>query len=430
MNWTADGTAAAELSRMLSHIGRERAAGPTAGAPAAALLLVDVPGTVHPPLVHPGGRACGVSAAAAERLQQVLGCSASIAVVDHGCLAVLVRQTGPRRAVALARSIQRSLRQGHHGAQALPMGRPASVGIRTLESAGTAGEAFAEAGIALEAAKEDGPGTVRVFGADLIRARRTRAALAEDLERALRSGGISLVYQPIVGLQTGAATGVEALARWRHPVLGPVPPLEFVPLADEAGLGEELCTAVLETALHQLAQWRQARTIGGGFTLSVNVSSAQLRPIVGTGALGHLLHATGTDPRNLALELTEESFVAGNGQDAAVFETLRGLGVDLHIDDFGSGYSSIGYLRRLPAAVVKVDRSLLGDVAGDPREQKFIRSILDMADALGLRAVFEGIETADQARGLARLGAGLGQGYHFSVPLQAQGITALLERWK
>ncbi|MGT2464235.1 EAL domain-containing protein [Sinomonas atrocyanea] len=430
MNPTAGGNTVADLPRILAEVARECAAARTAGARSAALLLVEIASTHRPSLLHRDGVPCPRTTEAAARVQGALGCSGTVAVAAPGHLAVLAPRTGPRRAIALARSIQRALREGPDGTRAVLVAAPAGIGIRTLESARSAHEAFSEAEIALAAAKEDSPGAVRVFGPDIVQAKRIRAALAEDLDRALRSGGVGLVYQPIVGLQTGRAVGAEALARWRHPALGPVSPVEFVPLADEMGLGEELGTAVLETALNQLARWRGTRTAGEGFTLSVNVSSTQLRPIVSSGALGHLLEATRTDPCSLALELTEESFVAAGGTDATVFEKLRSLGVDLHIDDFGTGYSSISYLRRLPAAAVKVDRSLLGDLAGDPREQKFIRSILDMADALALEAVFEGVETGTQAQELTRLGANLGQGYHFSVPLPAPGMTALLEGWK
>ncbi|WP_422935391.1 EAL domain-containing protein [Sinomonas sp. P47F7] len=423
MSWTDSGTSKMDLSRLLPEIDEAQAVATRESASAPSLLLVDLPSLSGLSL----NSSYRVTAAVIARLHDAVAPSGNIAVVGEGRLAVLVPGTGPRRAAALARRVERCI-EDLHNSENVPFSGPASVRIHQLDPGASAQDALALAGVALDAVAEHAL-PVWPTRAEIFDSPRPRVALADDLDEAVHAGRIGLAYQPIVGLQTGRIIGVEVLARWQHPSLGDIPPLEFVPLAHEIGVAGELGRLVLESALTQLTGWRNSRAIGSDFVLSVNTSADQLRALVGRGQLQGLLSATGTDPQNLALELTEESFVAGAEQDVDVFTQLHGLGVGLHIDDFGTGYSSIGYLRRLPAALVKIDRTLLGDLAGDPREQRFIRAILDMVGALDLGAVFEGVETRSQARELSRLGAAMAQGYHFSRPLPAATMTALLGNW-
>ena len=401
-----------DQSRPLPGIDESSADAPSEGASTPSLLLVELPSLSRLSL----NSSYEVTTAAMERLQHAIVLSGSVAVVGEGRLAVLAPRTGPRGAAALARKVELCL-EDLRGAGDVPVG-PVSVRILQLDPRTSAQDALARAGVALDAAPHTHP--VRLPGAEILDVHQSRVALADALDEAVRAGRIGLVYQPVVGLQTGRIIGAEVLARWQHPSLGQIPPLEFVPLAHDIGVAGELGRLVLETALAQLTSWRNTHAIGPDFVLSVNASADQLRTLVGRGHVRDLLAAAGADPRSLALELTEESFVAGAEEDVEVFEQLQTLGVGLHIDDFGTGYSSIGYLRRLPAALVKIDRTLLGDLAGDPREQRFIRAILDMVGALDLDAVFEGVETRSQAEELSRLGAAMGQGFHFSRPLPAR----------
>lgn len=423
MNWTSGEESLTDLSGLLPRIDEAATAAAREGAAALALLIVELPALGRLAL----DSSYELTAAAVERLERAVVRSGSVAVVGEGLLAVLAPRTGPRMAAALARRIEHCLELPPAGGS-LPDGR-VTVRIHELDPRTSAREALAQAGVALAAGRRHRELPARKTGTAVPDARPSRTALGDDLAEAVRAGRIGVVYQPIIGLQSGKIIGTEVLARWQHPSLGAIPPLDFVPLAHEIGAAGELGRLVLETALTQLGRWRNARQIDPGFILSVNASADQLRSLVDSGHVQDLLASTGADPGSLALELTEESFVTGAEHDARVFEQLRALGVGLHIDDFGTGYSSIGYLRRLPAALVKIDRTLLGDVAGDPREQRFIRAILDMVDALELGAVFEGVETPGQARGLSRLGASMGQGFHFSRPLAAPAMTALLADW-
>ncbi|WP_138444647.1 EAL domain-containing protein [Sinomonas susongensis] len=427
MTWMTYPTVAAETIQFLDEVGAAASWAARSGGGQSVLLLLDT-----------GFSGCGPFGLGAVPLQRSLevveecihgtvGEERVLVAFAGGKLAVLVRRFGPRRAAALARRIQQSLAaaRGVGGIVPAPLG---SVGVRTVEPGTAPEDVLEEAWIALEEARTLGPGSVQVFDPEMLRRRRRRSALAEDLEASIRTSQVQLAYQPIVRLPTGAVSGAEALARWRHPVLGSIPPLEFIPLAEEFGLGPELAQLVVTTALGQLRAWTDSRSVGPGFTLSVNASNSQLASIVQTDALRHVLSTTGIDPESLAVELTEESFVSGTETDTAAMRRLRALGVGLHIDDFGSGYSSIGYLSRLPATLVKVDRTLLGDPAGNPRDRRLVAAVLDIVGAYGLEAVFEGIENAGQAEELWRLGAVMGQGYHFSVPLHREAMTAFLRR--
>lgn len=256
-----------------------------------------------------------------------------------------------------------------------------------------------------------------------------RARRRLDIEAAVRGAlerdEFRLVYQPRVELADLRARGAEALIRWRHPQLGEVSPMEFISVAEEAGLINAIGEWTLDHACREAAAWR--RDLRHAVSVSVNVSSQQLAApeallAAVTGALErHRLPATA-----LELELTESMIIhAGKGLLAAL-NGLRELGVSIALDDFGTGYSSLGYLRKLPVDCLKIDRSFVSDLAEDPSADGVLQAILALAAALRMRTVAEGIETVAQYRLLASRGCREGQGYLFSRPLEAAAFSTLL----
>lgn len=230
----------------------------------------------------------------------------------------------------------------------------------------------------------------------------------------------------MVELATGRVEGVEALIRWNHPSRGRIMPDEFIPLAEEAGLISELGRWVLTTAVEQLRQWVEDDAVDGGFSVRINISATDLQSLQFIEDVREVLKETGVRPEQVVLELTEMAIVKGNDLDRYSLGGLRGLGVGIEIDDFGTGYSSISYLRRLPVDRVKVDRSLIVGLGTDPSQPALVAAVLQLVRACGLEAVWEGVETAEQAEHLRNLGCLSAQGYFFSKPLPADDIPALV----
>jgi diguanylate cyclase (GGDEF)-like protein/PAS domain S-box-containing protein len=248
---------------------------------------------------------------------------------------------------------------------------------------------------------------------------RAMAALRieNELRRALERGEMRVHYQPIVELPTGKTVGVEALVRWEHRERGLVPPSEFIPLAEETGLVVPLGHWVLDEACRALS------TLPEQITLSVNLSGRQLLQPEFCTELKQMLERCRIDPSRLRLELTE-SMLIGNGAAArAALTQLRGTGVRLCIDDFGTGYSSLSYLHELPIDSLKIDRSFVGAMGDDERKIKIVQSILVLGKALGIDVVAEGVETAEQADLLRRLGCEKAQGYYFARPVPLEQLS-------
>jgi diguanylate cyclase (GGDEF)-like protein len=258
----------------------------------------------------------------------------------------------------------------------------------------------------------------------LARARR-RMEVEAALREALARGGLGVVFQPRVELDDLHIAGAEALLRWSHPVLGQVSPVEFIPVAEEAGLIVDIGDWVLEQACRQAQGWR--RTYNRAVAVSVNVSSQQLaEPRRLVASVRATLERAGLPPSALELELTESMIIHAEAPILAALESIRRLGVSIALDDFGTGYSSLGYLRKLPVDCLKIDRSFVSDLADDASAEGVLSAILAIARTLRLRTVAEGIETVTQYRMLAGHGCREGQGYLFSKPLEAADFRSLL----
>jgi EAL domain-containing protein (putative c-di-GMP-specific phosphodiesterase class I) len=241
----------------------------------------------------------------------------------------------------------------------------------------------------------------------------------EDLRDAIERREIVLYYQPKVDLSSGTVIGVEALARWRHPRLGVLEPAKFLGLVETGGLMEPFTLAVLDSALIQQAQWvREGYDLG----VAVNLSAANLRDEGLPLKVAALMSQRGVRPSRLTLEITEDSFIADPVQALRVLNELGALGVEISIDDYGTGFSSLSYLLRLPVSELKLDRTFLTGVLQDERAVSVIRSTVDLAHALGLRVVAEGVEDLDSLTLITGLGCDIAQGYLLGRPVPAEDL--------
>jgi EAL domain-containing protein (putative c-di-GMP-specific phosphodiesterase class I) len=261
------------------------------------------------------------------------------------------------------------------------------------------------------AAKALGKGRVRVFDRRMEEPIGRRRALGAALADAIDSDQLSLEYQPIVDLRTGRSVGLEALVRWNHPQLGRLMPADFVPLAEESGLIGRLGGWVLRRACVDLA--------GSDAMVSVNISAHQLGGGELPALVAHELRASGLAPSRLLLELTESTLASAGAGSESELQRMQELGVRIALDDFGSGYSSLEYLGRLPIDVLKIDRSLVEHVHAEPQRQEVLRAIGHIAEKLGLDTIVEGVEHEAQRTTLLELGFRKAQGFLFSpaVPL-------------
>ncbi|MDP2025621.1 EAL domain-containing protein [Sulfuriferula sp.] len=283
-----------------------------------------------------------------------------------------------------------------------------------------------QADLAMYKSKEAGRNTLRFFDPDMETAVMNRAALEKDLREAVREKQFLLHYQAqVVG--EGRLTGAEVLVRWQHPQRGMVPPAEFIPLAEETGLILPLGHWVLETACTQLAVWA-TRPEMAHFTVAVNVSAHQFSQNDFVDQVLAVLNKTGANPQKLKLELTE-SLLVGNVQN--IIEkmfALKSKGVGFSLDDFGTGYSSLSYLKRLPLDQLKIDQSFVRDVLSDPNDAAIAKTIVALAQSLGLGVIAEGVETEAQREFLASSGCHAYQGYFFSRPLPLEGFEEFARR--
>jgi len=280
-------------------------------------------------------------------------------------------------------------------------GEPATVAEALLRDADTA----------MYRSKSEGPGRSTIFDTSMHDRVRERIELEGALRAALAHNELTVVYQPIVRLDTGRPCGAEALVRWHHPERGPIPPMTFIPVAEDSGLIDALGTFVREEALRQLSRWRADGTVSPEFYLSINVSPRQL----GDARLAQIVSAEltrhGVPASAVALEMTESVMADGGGVAARVLFELRELGVKLLVDDFGTGFSALGYLRRFPVTGVKIDRSFVSGLGESAEDEEIVRAVVAMARALGLSIVAEGVETRTQRDALAAVGVTQAQGW-------------------
>ena len=288
----------------------------------------------------------------------------------------------------------------------------------------TPGELLREAEIAMVRAKSDPTARQALFEPSMSEQTMERIDLENDLRRALERDELRLHYQPLVDLSTGAIVGFEALVRWQHPKRGLVPPLAFIPLAEETGLIGPLGRWVLETACRQGYAWRSAGPDGSPLVMSVNLSARQFAQADLVENLAEILAESHLAPSSLELEITETVVMDQSEAGIRTLRRLRDLGVRLVLDDFGTGYSSLAYLKHLPLDTIKIDRSFVAGLA-NAADRSIVEAVITLAHGLHIDVVAEGIETDDQLRLLKDLACDFGQGYLFSRPVPAAEAALL-----
>jgi diguanylate cyclase (GGDEF)-like protein len=391
-----------------------------------AVLFCDLDGfkTVNDSLGHRTGDRLLVSVA--ERLANTLRPTDTIARVGGDEFAVLLEELGePGDAARAAQRLLDSLKAPFE-LREREFFISASIGIATgTEEAETL---LRDADLAMYRAKNRGKGRYAIFEPSMHTAIVERLDLEVDLKGAIERDELVLAYQPIFSLRSGAVAGVEALVRWQHPTRGLVLPEQFVPLAEESGVIRELGRWVLRAACHQGALWRAKYPGHPGLRIGVNVSGAQLREPGLVEEVAEALAIAQLDAAGLTLEITETALMGSFETAIEQLDALKRLGVDLAIDDFGIGYSSLRYLRRLPLDTLKIERSFVEGIGRPDDEPALLRAIVDLADIFGLAVIAEGIERPEQRERLLELGCDLGQGHLLSESLEAADADALLFR--
>ncbi|MBU0622292.1 MAG: EAL domain-containing protein [Gammaproteobacteria bacterium] len=278
---------------------------------------------------------------------------------------------------------------------------------------------------AMYQAKTAGRNAIRFYDPEMQSAIEARADLEEELRKAIAQQQFRLHYQIQVD-SLGRALGAEVLLRWEHPASGLMPPMQFIPLAEDTGLIVPIGLWVLHTACAQLAAW-QHDALTRDLTLAVNVSARQFRQPGFVGQVQRILVESGAKPSHLKLEMTESTVLENVEDTIARMRELKLLGVSFSMDDFGTGYSSLQYLKRLPLDQIKIDRSFVRDIASDPNDAAIVQTIIAMSEALGLDVIAEGVETEAQRDFLDRHGCHSFQGYMFGKPLPLEQFEAMLQ---
>jgi len=301
-----------------------------------------------------------------------------------------------------------------------------SIGISIYPEDGEDAETLIKsADTAMYHAKENGRNNFQFFKAEMNLKAVERQSLESGLRRALEREEFLLHYQPKVNLETGDITGVEALIRWRQPDRGLVPPSQFVPIAEDCGLILHIGRWVLREACRQARAWQDAGL--PTVPVAVNVSAVEFRDKGFVEGVRAILSETGLEARYLDLELTEGVLMEDGESTAAVLRTLKMMGVHLAVDDFGTGYSSLSYLRQFPIDVLKIDKSFVHQISGDPNDSAIVSAVIDMGKNLKQRVVAEGIETQEQLAFLQARHCAEGQGYLFSRPLAAAQFAHIVQ---
>uniref|UniRef100_UPI002FE2479F putative bifunctional diguanylate cyclase/phosphodiesterase n=1 Tax=Noviherbaspirillum sp. TaxID=1926288 RepID=UPI002FE2479F len=328
------------------------------------------------------------------------------------------------QAAALAQNVLAALEQPLM-IDAMDLHTSGSIGIGIYPEDGESVEALMRAAdTAMYHAKSRGRGNFQFFTPALDHAAQQRMSIESRLRMALPKGELRLHYQPQVDIATGRIVSVEALLRWRHPGRGFVPPLEFIPIAEESGMITRIGEWVLDEACGQLRRWRDAGH--EDLCIAVNLSARQMLQPDFAGQVQGILDRAGLPASALELEITESVLMQPGEESTATLKRLFDMGVQLSVDDFGTGYSSLAYLKRFPIHALKIDRSFVSGIGQDPSDAAIVSTIIVMARNLRLKVIAEGVETAEQATFLAQNNCELAQGYFYSRPIEARALDALL----
>jgi EAL domain-containing protein (putative c-di-GMP-specific phosphodiesterase class I) len=285
-----------------------------------------------------------------------------------------------------------------------------------------------DADTAMYRAKAQGKACYEVFDKGMHTHAVYLLQMENDLRRALDREEFCVYYQPIVALGTGHLAGFEALIRWNHPERGFVNPSDFIPLAEDTGLIVPIGQWILKRACQQLAKWQWQSASNRNLFISVNLSGKQVAQADLVEKIQETLSQTNLEAKHLKLEITESAVMDNSDMAVRLLKELKALGVQLSIDDFGTGYSSLGYLHRFPVNTLKIDRSFVGRIGEAAENIEIVRTIVSLAENMGMEVVAEGVETLSQLTQLRNLNCKFGQGYLFSRPVDADSVTGWIAR--
>lgn len=391
-----------------------------------AVLFIDLDGfkSINDSLGHSVGD--DLLKACAERLRQDVPPTAMVARLGGDEFVIVVEHVAePSSAEALANGVLRRLSQ-EIDVNGLPLRVSASVGVAFYPRDGSnAGELLHSADAAMYVAKQSGRNTFRVFEPQMNHTTLKSLILQRDLHRALTGGELSVSFQPKFSVASQSVTGVEALIRWRHPELGEIPPLEFIPIAERSGLIVGIGDWVVREVCSNIALW-DAQGLPP-VCVAVNLSPIQFNVQDLVARIDTLIGAAGVDPRRLMFEITETTAMQNIEKTSRTIEALQSRGYAVAIDDFGTGYSSLAYLQRFRFDQIKVDGSFMRDlVAGGRRGSALLSAVMTLARALQIEVVAEGVETESQFLTLRELACDQMQGFLLSRPLTAVELPAFL----
>ena len=362
----------------------------------------------------------------AQRLNEAMFDEATISRLGGDEFIVLLEEVhSAGRAVRWAQKIQQVLAE-RLDLEGESLYLSASVGITLCPTDGTdPDEVIKNADQAMHRAKRQGGRSIQLFTAAMNEATEKRFRLETSLRDAVDAGEILVYYQPKVSVASGRITGMESLVRWRRDN-SLVPPVDFIPLAEETGLIVPIGRWVLEESCRQSLHWR--RNGYPNLKVAVNLSARQVQEPGLVDTVAEVLDATGMDPAGLELEVTESLMMSGVEKAEQVLGQLSAMGVSVALDDFGTGYSSLSYLRRFPINALKIDKSFVEDLPHDPDAAAVARTVISMAHSLKMEVIAEGVETKEQLTFLADLGCHQVQGYYFSPPVSAEEFSGLLAK--
>jgi diguanylate cyclase (GGDEF)-like protein len=360
----------------------------------------------------------------AKRLKQVLRGTDVLARLGGDEFAVVVASAESRSALeTLARGLIEAISQPYE-IDSHRIRSSVSIGIAIGPLDGkNADDLLMAADLALYAVKAGGRGTYGFYDRSMNEGLQDRRQLEVDLREAIERGELELHYQPIIDLRSNVVTGFEALARWRHPIRGMVPPAVFIPVAEDSGLILPLGEWALTEACHRAAQWPDHLKV------SVNLSPVQFSIPSLYNVVKSILVETGLAPHRLELEITERLFMEDSAKTLSSLHQLKQLGVRISMDDFGTGYSSLSYLRSFPYDKIKVDRAFVSDLAEGTEQVVIVQAVVSIARALGMATTAEGVETAGQREFLTALGCEEAQGYLFSKPVPIEKVPEVIAEW-
>jgi diguanylate cyclase (GGDEF)-like protein len=359
-----------------------------------------------------------VVADVAARLTSICRVHDTVARVGDDSFAMLWSGATPARVQAVADQLIKLLSAPYDASTGLAF-VTCSIGIGFFTSQfARPAEALRQAQMALSSARKQGGARVGVFEPTMDQALKRRKALEVDLRRALADDEMAMVYQPQVNAK-GVMIGVEALMRWPNPSSGQVSPGVFVPLAESCGLSDTLGRFALHQAFYDAKRWP-------GLKVAINVSAAQVRSASLVPTLKTLLAKTGANARQFELEITEGVLLADEPDTYETLGAIRRMGFSLALDDFGTGYSSLSYLRRFPIDKVKIDRSFVSNLGMQPESDAIVKAIVELANALELKVIAEGVETRVQVDRLILAGCSQFQGFFYSRPIEAHAVDQML----